>query len=41
MIIVDDASTDGTPYLVEQYAKKDNRIKFIRNEKIMVLYFLM
>jgi glycosyltransferase involved in cell wall biosynthesis len=33
MIIVDDASTDGTPYLVEQYAKKDNRIKFIRNEK--------
>jgi glycosyltransferase involved in cell wall biosynthesis len=33
MIIVDDASTDKTPYIVEQYAKKDNRIKFIRNEK--------
>jgi len=33
MIIVDDASTDKTPYIVEQYAKKDYRIKFIRNEK--------
>jgi glycosyltransferase involved in cell wall biosynthesis len=33
MIIVDDASKDRTPYIVEQYAKKDNRIKFIRNEK--------
>jgi glycosyltransferase involved in cell wall biosynthesis len=33
MIIVDDASTDKTPYIVEQYAKKDDRIKFIRNEK--------
>ncbi|ACD67008.1 glycosyl transferase family 2 [Sulfurihydrogenibium sp. YO3AOP1] len=33
MIIVDDASTDKTPYIVEQYAKKDSRIKFIRNEK--------
>ncbi len=33
MIIVDDASTDKTPCIVEQYAKKDNRIKFIRNEK--------
>jgi Glycosyltransferases involved in cell wall biogenesis len=33
MIIVDDASMDKTPYIVEQYAKKDNRIKFIRNEK--------
>ncbi|RKX59397.1 MAG: hypothetical protein DRP29_04695 [Thermodesulfobacteriota bacterium] len=33
MIIVDDASTDKTPYIVEQYLKKDSRIKFIRNEK--------
>ena len=33
MIILDDASTDKTPYIIEQYMKKDKRIKFIRNEK--------
>ena len=33
MIVVDDASTDKTPFIVEEYARKDNRIKFIRNEK--------
>lgn len=33
MIILDDASTDKTPFIVEEYAKKDKRIKFIRNEK--------
>ncbi|WP_353684452.1 glycosyltransferase family 2 protein [Thermodesulfovibrio sp. 3907-1M] len=33
MIILDDASTDKTPYIVERYAKKNKKIKFIRNEK--------
>jgi glycosyltransferase involved in cell wall biosynthesis len=30
MIIVDDVSTDGSDKIVEEYAKKDSRIKFIR-----------
>ena len=31
-IIIDDASTDRTPEIVEYYAKKDKRIKFIRHK---------
>jgi glycosyltransferase involved in cell wall biosynthesis len=30
MIIVDDVSTDGSDKIVEEYVKKDSRIKFIR-----------
>lgn len=33
IILVDDCSTDGTYKILEDYAKKDNRIKLIRNEK--------
>ena len=33
IILVDDCSTDGTYRILEDYAKKDNRIKLIRNEK--------
>ena len=40
MIILDDASTDKTPFVVEDYAKKDKRIKFIRNEKNIGIYNL-
>ena len=32
-IIVDDASSDGTWEIIQQYAQKDTRIKPIRNEK--------
>ena len=32
IIIVDDCSTDGTPEVITQYAKKDSRIKFFKNE---------
>ncbi len=32
-IIVDDASTDGTPNLLEKFAQSDNRIKIITHEK--------
>lgn len=31
LIITDDASTDGTPELLKEYAAKDNRIKLILN----------
>jgi glycosyltransferase involved in cell wall biosynthesis len=31
-IIVDDGSTDGSAALIEQYAKKDHRFKFLRKE---------
>ena len=40
MIILDDASTDRTPFIIEEYAKKDKRIEFIRNEKNMGMYNL-
>jgi glycosyltransferase involved in cell wall biosynthesis len=40
MIIIDDASTDKTPYIVEEYAKKDERIKFIRHQKNWGIYRL-
>lgn len=32
MIIIDDASSDETPKIVEEYAKTEKRIKFIRHE---------
>lgn len=32
-IILDDASTDNTPEIIERYAKKDHRIKFRRHEQ--------
>lgn len=31
LIIVDDCSTDNTPYIVRQYEKQDNRIRVIQN----------
>jgi glycosyltransferase involved in cell wall biosynthesis len=31
LIIVDDSSTDKTPYIIRAYAKKDKRIKVLRN----------
>jgi glycosyltransferase involved in cell wall biosynthesis len=40
MIIIDDASTDKTPYIIEEYAKKDNRIIFIRHQKNWGIYRL-
>jgi len=33
LIIVDDCSTDNTPDIVHGFAQKDNRIRYIRNEK--------
>ena len=33
LIIIDDYSTDGTREVIQEYAKKDNRIKVILNEK--------
>lgn len=33
IIIVDDASTDSTPQLMEWFCKKDKRIRYIRNKK--------
>lgn len=32
-IIIDDASTDGSFEIIKKYAKKDKRIKFMRNKK--------
>lgn len=32
IVIVDDCSTDSTPDIINNYAKKDPRIRFIRNE---------
>jgi glycosyltransferase involved in cell wall biosynthesis len=32
LVIVDNCSTDNTPQIVTQYAQKDSRIRFIRNE---------
>jgi len=39
-IIIDDASTDRTPEIIEQYAKKDRRIKLIRHKKNYGIYRL-
>ncbi len=33
VIVVDDASTDGTPEIIQRLARKDCRIKYHRNEK--------
>jgi glycosyltransferase involved in cell wall biosynthesis len=33
LILVDDCSTDGSPEICEEYAKKDGRIKVIHNER--------
>ncbi len=35
LIIVDNASTDSTPEICQEYAKKDKRIKYFRTEKNM------
>lgn len=32
LIIIDDASTDNTPAIVQEYAQKDSRIRYFRNE---------
>jgi glycosyltransferase involved in cell wall biosynthesis len=34
-IIVDDGSTDSTPEILEEYSRKDKRIKVVRNERNM------
>ncbi len=34
-IIIDDCSTDKTPEIIQEYADKDNRIVYIRNEENM------
>ena len=34
-IIIDDCSTDKTPEIIQEYADKDNRIIFIRNQENM------
>ena len=33
LIVIDDASTDNTVSIIQQYQKQDNRIKYILNEK--------
>ena len=37
LIIVDDCSTDNSPEIMQEYARKDKRIKVIRNEKNLKL----
>src|SRR6516225_4000264 len=34
-IIVDNSSTDGTPGIIERYARADKRIRVYRNEKLL------
>ena len=36
-IIVDNASTDNTPLIIEKYAEQDPRIKVYRNEKTVCM----
>src|SRR3972149_6596973 len=36
-IIVDNASTDSTPFIIEQSRKKDSRIIIYRNEKTVCM----
>ncbi len=33
LIIVDDCSTDSTPSIIEDYSKKDDRIRYYRNDR--------
>jgi glycosyltransferase involved in cell wall biosynthesis len=33
VVVVDDASTDATPEVIQSYAAKDKRVKYYRNEK--------
>jgi glycosyltransferase involved in cell wall biosynthesis len=40
MIIIDDASTDNTPYIIEKYVKNEPRIKFIRHNTNWGMYRL-
>jgi len=40
MIIIDDASTDRTPEIVDEYASKDRRIKFIKHKENYGPYYL-
>ena len=37
LLILDDCSTDNTPVIAKEYATKDDRIKYIRNEKNLKL----
>ena len=32
LVVIDDRSTDGTAEIIERFAKKDNRIKFVRGK---------
>lgn len=36
-IIVDNASTDNTPFIIEKYRKKDSRIRVYRNEETVCM----
>ncbi len=38
LLISDDASTDDTPAIAQEYAKKDSRISYIRQEKNLGLF---
>jgi len=40
MIVVDDASTDNTAYIIEKYAGKDKRIRMIRHSRNWGMYRL-
>ena len=33
IVICDDASSDSTPQILDEYARKDSRIRVFRNEK--------